>query len=101
MKPGWNDALEATWERYSMGEVELLERRKYPRTVVARQYLWMRLHDTHGWSFSEIGRYTGFGHVAVLYGVRKARQREEESNATKIGVHAAVGYQEAEDVETV
>jgi len=85
-----------------MGAIEVFERRRWARTVQARQYFWMLLHDTYGWSFPEIGRYmpTPYNHTTVLSGVRKARKREAESNAAPSGVHEAVQNQEACDDQT-
>ena len=101
MRPGWSDALEAAFERYSMGETELLEKRRWRRTVVARQYFWMLLKDQHGWSYPEIAKYSGdYNHTTVLTGCRRARRREAESNAAKSGVHEAVPNQEAYHDET-
>ena len=102
MKPGWHDALERTFDAYSVGTIELFEHRRWPRTVRARQYFWMLLHDTYGWSFPEIAAYmpTKFNHTTVLSGVRKARRHEAESNAAKSGVHEAVQNQEAYDDQT-
>lgn len=101
MRAGWCPALEATFERYGMGETQLLEKRRWRRTTVARQYFWMLLKDVHGWSYPEIALYSGgYNHTTVLTGCRKARRREAESDAAKSGVHEAVTYQEAEDVET-
>ena len=101
MKPGWNAALEATFERYCLGELELLERSRLKRVVVARQYFWLLLKDQHGWSYPEIAKYSGdYNHTTVLNGCRRARRREAESNAAKSGVHEAVPNQEAYHDET-
>jgi len=101
VRPGWTGALESTTERYGMGAVELLEKRRWRRTVQARQYFWLLLHDTYGWSYPEIARYTGdYNHTTVLSGVRKARKREAESNAAPSGVHETVQVQEAYDDQT-
>lgn len=99
-RDGWSEALARTFELFSMGETELLERRRWRRSVVARQYFWLLLHDTYGWSYPEIARYmpTPYNHTTVLSGVRKARKREAECNAAKSGVHATVPAQEAQGV---
>ncbi len=54
---------------------ELLWRRRMPRQVRARQWVWMMLHDVHKWSYPEIGKAMGFDHSTVLIGARKARLR--------------------------
>ena len=101
MRPGWNTALEATFERYGMGETELLEKRRWRRTTIARQYFWMQLKDVHHWSYREIAIYCDWkNHTTVLFGCIQARRREAESNAAKSGVHEAVPYQEACDDQT-
>jgi chromosomal replication initiation ATPase DnaA len=102
VRSGWTDALERTKGRFLVLAIEVFERRRWRRTVEARQYFWMLLHDTYGWSFPEIARYmpTPYNHTTVLSGVRKARKREAESNAAPSGVHETVPHQEAFDDQT-
>lgn len=100
MRSGWSDALERTKERYFVLAIEVFERRRWTRTVRARQYFWMLLHDEYGWSFPEIAQHMPkqFNHTTVLSGVRKARKREADANAAPSGVHAAVEVQEETNV---
>ena len=54
----------------------------------ARQEMFRRLHDRHGWSLSRIGRCVGRDHTTVLHGVRQARKRlcsEEGCDSRSMG----------------
>lgn len=42
--------------------------------VIARRWVWLQLHDVHGWSFPEIGKAMKRDHSTVVHGVQVARK---------------------------
>lgn len=72
----YGSVLEDAARRFEIHYEEFTLQRRFPRLVRARQWVWMVLHDTHGWSFNDIARTMGFkNHTTILHGARKARKQ--------------------------
>lgn len=76
----FGQVCEDATKRFDITHTELMWRIRLPRLVRARQWVWMVLHDTHGWSFPDIAKAMGFNHTTVLHGTRKARKRHLVTN---------------------
>lgn len=77
----FGEVCEEAARRFEITQPELMWRIRAPRLVRARQWVWMVLHDTYGWSFPDIAKAMGFNHTTVLHGTRKARKRWAVDNA--------------------
>lgn len=53
---------------------ELCAQTRVRGPVFARRWVWLQLHDVHGWSFPEIGRAMKRDHSTVVHGVQMARK---------------------------